>query len=42
MTCWAHNDTDAPNVKALGLKGALDQCKKNKIANFVVFGQCRA
>lgn len=37
VTCWAHNDTDAPNVKALGLKGALDQCKKNKDCEFCCF-----
>lgn len=30
VTCWAHNDQDAPNIKNLGLKGALNKCKENK------------
>lgn len=29
VTCWAHNDADAPNIKELGVKGAIEQCKKN-------------
>lgn len=37
VTCWAHNDTDAPNVKHLGLKESLRQCKKKKDCEFCCF-----
>jgi|SRR3989344_376994 len=30
IPCWAHNDTDAPNIKTLGLREALHQCNESK------------
>lgn len=37
VTCWAHNDTDAPNVRQLGLKEALRQCKEKNDCEYCCF-----
>lgn len=37
VPCWAHNDPNAPNVNKLGLKEALNQCKRNKDCEFCCF-----
>lgn len=37
VTCWAHNEKDAPNIRTLGLREALNECKKNKDCNFCFF-----
>ena len=37
VTCWAHNKADAPNINNLGLKEALNQCKKNKDCEYCCF-----
>ncbi len=29
ITCWAHDDVDAPNVKTLGVSAALRSCNEN-------------
>ena len=30
VTCWAHNRADAPNIRNLGIKKAMERCKKEK------------
>lgn len=30
VTCWAHNRSDAPNIRNLGIKKAMERCKKEK------------
>ena len=30
VTCWAHNKADAPNIRNLGIKKAMERCKKEK------------
>ncbi len=37
VTCWAHNDTDAPNINHLGLKEGLKQCKEKNDCEFCCF-----
>lgn len=37
VTCWAHNKSDAPNIRKLGLKKALEQCKNEKDCDFCCF-----
>lgn len=37
VTCWAHNDTDAPNINHLSLKEALKQCKEKNDCEFCCF-----
>lgn len=37
VTCWAHNDPDAPNIRNLGLKEALRQCNLRKNCEYCCF-----
>jgi len=37
VTCWAHNKSDAPNIRKLGLKKALERCKIEKDCDFCGF-----
>jgi MoaA/NifB/PqqE/SkfB family radical SAM enzyme len=37
VTCWKHNDTDAPNIRDLGLKEALRQCGRRKTCMHCTF-----
>lgn len=37
VTCWAHNDTDAPNINKLGLKEGLKHCKEKNECEFCCF-----
>lgn len=37
VTCWAHDDPNAPNINNLGLKEALRQCNEKKDCEFCCF-----
>lgn len=37
VTCWAHNDTDAPNINQLDLKEGLKRCKEKNDCEFCCF-----
>ena len=37
ITCWGHDYPDAPNVKELGVKKAIEQCHKNDSCEHCAF-----
>ena len=37
VTCWAHDDRNAPNINTLGLKEALRQCNEQTDCEFCCF-----
>ncbi len=37
VTCWAHNSTDAPNIRKLGIKQAIEQCRAGNKCKYCAF-----
>jgi MoaA/NifB/PqqE/SkfB family radical SAM enzyme len=37
VTCWAHDDADAPNVKELGVGKAIEECRRRDICRYCTF-----
>lgn len=37
ITCWAHNVKDAPNIRKLGIKQAIEQCRANNRCKYCAF-----
>jgi MoaA/NifB/PqqE/SkfB family radical SAM enzyme len=37
VTCWAHNNPDAPNIKELGISGAIQKCHDDNICRNCAF-----
>lgn len=37
VTCWAHNLADAPNIRKLGIKQAIEQCRVDNRCKYCAF-----
>ncbi len=37
VTCWAHNIKDAPNIRSLGVTGAIKKCRDNNKCMYCAF-----
>lgn len=37
ITCWAHDDPQAPNIKKIGVGEAIKQCRDNKDCKYCAF-----
>jgi len=37
ITCWAHDNVQAPNIKKIGVAEAIKQCRDNKVCKYCSF-----
>lgn len=37
VTCWGHDDKDAPNIKEVGVEKAIQQCSEHKDCKYCTF-----